>query len=139
MRLALVRALAAVLFNTAASGGYAAPLSCHRPQHPKQIAELLFGRDIGRKLGVSEAAWARFVAREMTPRFPDGLTITEAAGQWRDPADGTIVREPAKGVEIVLPGNTDDEARLAAVVAAYKREFRQRSVLVIVRSGCVSF
>jgi hypothetical protein len=139
MRLALAGALGAVLFTAAASGGYAEALSCHSPQHPKQIAELLFGRDIGRKLGVSEAAWARFVARELTPRFPDGLTITEAAGQWRDPADGMIVREPAKGVEIVLPGNNDDEARLEAIVAAYKREFRQRSVIVIVRSACVAF
>jgi len=139
MRLTLACALGAVLFTAAESGTLAEPLTCHSPQHPKQIAELLFGRDIGRKLGVSEAVWARFVAREMIPRFPDGLTITEAAGQWRDPADGTIVHEPAKGVEIVLPGNNDDEARLDAIVTAYKRAFRQHSVIVIVRGACVSF
>jgi len=60
-------------------------------------------------------------------------------GQWRDPAAGTIVREPTKKVEIVLPGNADDAARLDAVVKAYKRKFRQHSVGVIVRSACVSF
>ncbi len=96
MRLALAFAFGFILFTAAESGSHAEPLTCHSPQQPKQIAELLFGRDIGHKLGVSEAAWTRFVAREMTPRFPDGLTITEATGQWRDPADGTIVREPAK-------------------------------------------
>jgi hypothetical protein len=112
---------------------------CAGAQRPKQVAELLFGRDIGRHDRVSESAFARFVARELSPRFPDGLTITDATGQWRDPADGRLVHEAAKQVEIVLPGNADDEARLEAVVTAYKREFHQHSVGVIVQSACVSF
>jgi Protein of unknown function (DUF3574) len=114
-------------------------LSCHGTQQIRQVAELVFGRDVGHKLGVSESAWARFVAREITPRFPDGLTVTDASGQWRDSANGEIVREPAKRVEIVLPGAADDDARLDAVVSAYKREFHQQSVAVIVRPACVSF
>lgn len=59
--------------------------------------------------------------------------------QWRDPADGRLVREATKQVEIVLPGNADDQAKLGAVVAAYKREFHQQSVGVIVQLACVSF
>ena len=114
-------------------------LSCSGAQRPKQVAELLFGRDIGHHIGVSESAFSDFVARELTPRFPDGLTITDASGQWRDPAGGAIVREPTKQVDIVLPGKADDQARLDAIVAAYKREFRQQSVGVIVRPACVSF
>lgn len=115
------------------------PPSCHGAQHDRQVAELLFGRDIGSRIGVSETAWARFVARELTPRFPDGLTVSDAVGQWRDPASGKFVREPTKRVEIVLPGRDDDAARLEAVVQSYKRAFRQRSVGVIVRPACVSF
>ncbi len=114
-------------------------LSCHGTRQPKEIAELMFGRDIGNRVGVSESAWRQFVAREMTPRFPDGLTIMDATGQWRDRDNGRIVREPSKHVEIVLPGNDDDEARLDAIVAAYKRQFRQQSVGVIVRPACVAF
>jgi hypothetical protein len=114
-------------------------LSCQGAMKPHQIAELSFGRDIGRSIGVSEQAWARFVAGELTPRFPDGLTMTDAIGQWRDPSSGKTVREPTKEVEIVLPGHDDDEARIEAVVAAYKRDFHQHSVGVIVRPGCVSF
>jgi Protein of unknown function (DUF3574) len=75
----------------------------------------------------------------LTPRFPGGLTISDASGQWRDPTKGTIMREPAKRVEIVLPGNADDQARLDAVVSAYKHEFDQHSVVVIVQTACVSF
>jgi hypothetical protein len=117
----------------------AATATCRGGQQPKLIAELLFGRDIGSHLGVSEADWRRFLAQEITPRFPDGLTVTDATGQWRDRQSGRVVREPSKRVEIVLPGNDDDQARLDAVVKAYERQFHQQGVAVIVQSACVSF
>jgi hypothetical protein len=121
------------------AGAQPAPPPCHGTQQSRMVAELLFGRNIGHRLGVSETAWARFVASELTPRFPDGLTITDAIGQRRDRNSGRSVQEPSKHVEIVLPGNRDDEVRLDAVAAAYKRQFHQQSVGVIVRPACVSF
>jgi hypothetical protein len=123
----------------AGAGGQTPALSCRGVQQPKLVAELLFGRDIGRRVGVSRSAWLRFVARELTPRFPDGFTISDAIGQWRDRLSGTMLREPSKRVEIVLPGNADDDARLEAVVAAYKSRFHQQSVGIIVRGACVAF
>ena len=113
--------------------------ACHAGQQLKRVAELTFGRDIGRHIGVSEAAWRRFLAREVTPRFPDGLTVMSALGQWRDRSTGRIVREPSKVVMIVLPGNAEDQARLDAIVAAYKRQFQQQSVGVIVQPACLAF
>jgi Protein of unknown function (DUF3574) len=127
-----------VAIGSGAGAQTAAP-PCHGTQQSRTVAELLFGRNIGRTIGVSESDWASFVAREMAPRFPDGLTITDALGERRDPDTGSIAEEPSKHVEIVLPGNADDQARLDAVVAAYKREFHQQSVGVIVRTACVSF
>jgi len=132
---ALRSAAGALLLAAAATAAAAQAPSCQDPLKPRQVAEFLFGRDIGARLGVSEREWTRFLAREVTPRFPDGLTVTDARGQWR----GRIAREPAKRVEIVLPGNADDTARLEAVVAAYKRQFHQDSVALIVRSACVAF
>jgi hypothetical protein len=141
MRIVRVLVLAAMLPCTAVAGAAAQspPFGCHDAQQRHDVAELLFGRDIGNRRGVGEAAWKRFVAREITPRFPDGLTVSDALGQWRDPDSGRIVREPSKRVEIVLPGHVDDGARLDAIVSAYKRQFRQRSVGLIVQSACVSF
>ena len=138
VRLCLL-SLAFIVSLTAGSRAQAEPLSCHGTQQIRQVAELLFGRDIGQRRGVSERAWTRFVSRHLTPRFPQGLTVSDAQGQWRDRGNGTLVREPSKRVEIVLPGAADDEARLDAVVAAYKHEFQQQSVTVIVRPACVSF
>ena len=40
---------------------------------------------------------------------------------------------------LIAAMNRDDEARLDAIVAAYKRRFHQRSVGVIVQAACVSF
>jgi Protein of unknown function (DUF3574) len=129
-----------LLIAVAAEARAQAPtLSCHGEQKPKVVAELMFGRDIGDRIGVSERAWERFVAREITPRFPDGLTIIDASGQWRNPASGRLAREPSKLVTIVLPGNDDDEARLDAVVSAYKQQFHQRSVGLVVQPACTSF
>ena len=127
--------LAAVAFSAA---GAQAP-ACRGAERPREMAELIFGRRIGKDGIVGEAAWQRFVAREIMPRFADGLTIVPASGQWRDPATGRISREPATLVIIAMPGKTDDHERLEAIGEAYKKLFRQRSVGIIVHAACVSF
>ena len=53
----------------------------------------------------TDAAWQAFLAEEIAPRFPDGLTVLNAAGQWRD-ASSTMVREHTKVVLILTkPGD----------------------------------
>jgi hypothetical protein len=139
MRIACLAAFTLSLVTATATGAQTATPSCHGAQQPKMVAELMFGRDIGHGVSVSEAEWQHFVTRELVSRFPDGLTIIDAIGQWRDRDSGKIVHEPSKHVEIVLPGNKDDDTRLDAVVAAYKRTFHQHSVGVILRPACVAF
>ena len=135
-----MKATAAVLLALAGSPSANAQSSeCHAGQKPQQVAELLFGRKIGDRVGVSETQWARFVDREISPRFPDGLTVLDAQGEWRDSARRIIVHEPSKVVEIVLPGKPDDVDALNQIAQAYKTRFRQQSVGVVVRAACVSF
>lgn len=114
-------------------------LACSAPQKPQQVVELLFGRKIGDRLGVSETQFLNFLDREITPRFPDGLTVYDARGQYRDPERNRIVREPSKVVMIALPGNAEDSQRLSEIAEAYKKRFRQQSVGMILRPACVSF
>lgn len=106
----------------------------------RPTAEIVFGRVIGVQPGpgVSEAEFANFLDSEVSPRFPDGLTIVDAQGRWTPPA-GTAIHEPSKMVMIVLPGRSDDHARLEAVRDAYKRKFEQQSVLLLTQDNCVSF
>jgi hypothetical protein len=136
----LLRAAAILLLALAlASGANAQLLDCRSGQRPTEVVQLFFGRNIGNRLGVSESAWSRFVEREIVPRFPDGHTVFDATGRWRDRAANRVVREPSKIVEIVLPGTPEDMAHLNEIVEAYKSRFKQQSVGIIVRPACVSF
>jgi len=127
------------IFLVVAWSARAEPAGCPAGLKPQQVAELLFGRNIGGRLGVSEAQFDRFVAREVSPRFPDGLTILDGRGEWRDATRGVSVHEPSKVVEIVLPGGAGDIEALNQVATAYKSAFHQQSVGIVVRGACVGF
>jgi hypothetical protein len=134
------QAVATVVLAISLSGTAPAQLlECRGAQKAQQVAELTFGRRIDGQIDVSETQWMQFVDDEITPRFPDGLTVFDAAGQWRDPISNKIIREPSKIVLLVLPGNAEDLARLNEIADAYKRRFRQQSVGMILRPACVSF
>jgi hypothetical protein len=112
----------------------AQPLQCNATQKSWVTAELLFARD-----RVSDEAWMRFVAVEITTRFPDGLTVYDARGQWRPPGSQKISRERTKVVMIAMPPGAENDARLQQIIQAYKTRFKQQSVGLIVRPACVSF
>jgi Protein of unknown function (DUF3574) len=104
----------------------------------QQTAQLFFGRNIGHEPGVSDADFRKFMDEEVTPRFPDGLTVLDGGGQWRG-KDEVLIREASKVVLLVLPKGRDSGARIEAVRDAYKARFRQEAVLVITQGACISF
>ena len=140
MRSALRPALSAVVALSLAACATTQPStpSCPSGQERLRTAQLFFGRNVGGETGVSEAAFHRFVDEELTPRFPDGLTVLDGGGQWRGP-ENKLIRESAKIVLIVLPQNGDAAQRIEAVRSAYKTRFHQDSVLLITQASCVSF
>jgi hypothetical protein len=115
------------------------PPACVPPAESMIAAELVFGRKIGDRVGVSEAAFAAFLAREVSSRFPDGLTVVDARGQWRDSDRGAIVREPSKVVLLTFREDVAKRESLSTIAETYKRQFRQQSVLISLRSSCVTF
>ena len=106
----------------------------------RATAELVFGRssDNTAHPSVTETDFTRFLDEEVTPRFPDGLTVIDAQGRWSAPA-GQAVHEQSKMVMIVLPGRDDDRRKLDEVRAAYKTRYDQQSVLLMTHGDCVSF
>jgi hypothetical protein len=124
---------AAALLLVQASPANAQALSCTAPQTPMLDIELMLGRG-----KASAARWAQFLAREVTPRFPDGLTVYETTGQWRDPATKVIVRERSRVLRIIVPADTAAD-KIAAVAEAYRKQFRQKSVGIVTRQVCASF
>jgi len=103
-----------------------------------QAIELMFGRSVDGRLVVREREWGRFLAREITPRFPDGLSVVDAAGQYKT-ADGIIAHEPSKIVIIIAPEGSETQDRIAVIETAYKKQFRQQRVVVVTRTVCASF
>ena len=110
------------------------------PGRIEEFAEyrLFFGRNHRNLEVVSDTAWREFLAAEITPRFPDGLTVLDAAGQWRD-GSGTILRERTKLVIILTRQGKAAMQRTGKIVKAYKRTFGQEAVLLTVAAACVSF
>jgi hypothetical protein len=88
---------------------------------------------------VSEAEWAEFAAREITPRFPDGFSVFDVRGQWLNPRTRAIGREDSKMVRVVVPGGGDLGARVEAVSLAYRRRFHQEAVGVVSSAVCAAF
>ena len=136
--LALAGLTAGCATTPAAPQAAQAVLHCPAGQSRADTVELVFGRNQGDRLAVSEADWSRFVDEVVTPRFPDGLSVMDVQGQWRAPG-GTLVREPSKIVYLVLDGGPDDPAKIANIRDTYKQRFNQKSVLLVSQKACVSF
>lgn len=138
----LLAALGVMTVSAALSGCAAlAPtpqLACPAGQEPRRTAELFFGRNVGERPAVSEAQFRAFTDKELTPRFPEGLTVLDGGGQWRGDENKQI-REASKVVLIVLPKSRDAQGRIDAVRTAYKTKFHQDSVLVVTQAACVAF
>lgn len=111
---------------------------CHAPARPMVRLELLFGtaRPDGR--AVTDADWAGFLDREVTPRFPAGLTVLRGLGQWRG-SDGRLTRERSNVVIIWYEPTDRTEADIEAIRHAYERQFDQQSVMRVESVSCVSF
>jgi hypothetical protein len=112
--------------------------TCAEGANAQTVATMYFGRNIGSELGVDDAEWQTFVDTEITPRFPDGLTITDAQGQWRDSETQAIVREPSKALTVFL-SDPAGRAALDHIADAYKAQFQQQAVALVVETSCVSF
>lgn len=107
---------------------FAAP-SFAQPQQAVETS-LYFGLALEDGGEVSEEAWHVFLAEEVTPRFPDGFTVIDAYGQWRDPslADAPIIREKTKLLIIVHPGTAETDKVVTEIKERYKKRFDQKSV-----------
>lgn len=134
---AALAAFGALVFITATALEVEAA-SCPLGTEPFAEYRLFFGRSQGNVEVVNEEAWRAFLADEVTPRFPDGLTVLDAAGQWRE-ASGAILRERTKLLLVLAPPGADAMQRTDEIAEAYKRTFGQSSVLRAVTEACVSF
>ena len=126
----------------------AAELDCSALRGQKSLSVLLyFGRDRDRgetatpsdTTSIPEAAWRQFLQDTVTPRFPQGFTVIDSTGQWRNPQTQIVTRQRSAVVNIVAPNTPDTLHELDEIADAYKREFHQISVGVSLAPVCAAF
>ena len=116
--------------------GFTVVMECGTSSAPQVRTTLYFG--LARPKGaVTELEWQIFLRDEVTKRFPDGLTVWEAEGQWRTPA-GSIDHEQSKVLLLVHPDTTAARQSVLAVIDAYRKTFEQQSVLWESARVCVA-
>ena len=91
-------------------------------------SELYFGMSVKDGPGVTDEQWRQFLDEVVTPRFPDGFTVTTAEGQWRG-KDGKIVREPARVLNVVRSTGPENNKKLDEIRKIYMERFHQEAVL----------
>lgn len=115
-----------------------APIACAPPATLQVRDQLFLGRNIPDGGEVSDSVWKAFLAREVTPRFPEGITVIRAEGEWRAQA-GTLVEERTWILVLYHPATGAADRDVAAIADAYRQAFHQEAVLRDRSQNCLSF
>ncbi|HEX4249892.1 MAG TPA: DUF3574 domain-containing protein [Pseudonocardia sp.] len=110
----------------AAAPAVGLPADCQ----PYERTELFFGTGRAGKPPVSDQEFDAFLDAEITPRFPDGLTMLSGLGQWRG-SDGKLTKERSSVVILLYPKPSagDSGTKIEEIRHLYEQKFNQESVL----------
>jgi len=87
-----------------------------------------------------ESRWQDFLDREVTPRFPDGLSVIDVYGQWRNAQAGASVRrERSRRLVIVHPDTPEASVKIEEIREAWKKQTGEKSVLRVSQPAQVGF
>lgn len=116
------------------------------PAHPAATSgwvrtELYFGTGPAddARAGVDEAQWREFLDAEVSTRFPDGLSVADIYGQWRDKGAAKPERLRSKVLILLYPNKPEQRAAIEAIRAAWKARSGDDSVLRVTQPADVSF
>lgn len=130
--------------DTPAAASAAMQGDAARPAAARWVrSELYFGlarADQGQQgARATEADWQGFLDREVTPRFPDGLTVFDAYGQWLDRRRDSPARLRTKVLVILHEDTPGNRAAIDAIRLAWKAAWHDQSVLLVTERADVSF
>jgi len=89
--------------------------------------------------GVSEAKWREFLDKEVTSRFPDGLSVVDVYGQWQGARQTSPERLRSKMLIIDYPDTQQNRDKVDAIRTAWKKLTGDQSVLRVTQPVDVSF
>ena len=91
--------------------------------------ELFFGLSRSGQPDVSEAEFQSFLETEVTPRFPQGYTVLNAEGRWRDVDTGVTIKEPSRILVLIYSPSAESAHQIENIRTTYKNRFNQQAVL----------
>jgi Protein of unknown function (DUF3574) len=102
--------------------------------------ELFFGTLKADGSEVTDTEFLRFLNFEVTPRFPEGLTLLSGQGQFKN-SQGAIVKERSRLLILLysIDKESNSNKKIEQIRQAYKDKFKQESVLRTDSRTCVSF
>jgi hypothetical protein len=89
--------------------------------------------------GISETEWRGFLDREVTPRFPSGLSVVDVYGQWQGKDERAPERLRSKMLIIYYADTGENREKIEAIRGAWKRKTGDQSVLRVTEPADVSF
>ena len=92
--------------------------------------ELFFGTAKPDGSAVTDEQFSTFLDAEITPRFPDGLTLLKGDGQFRGES-GEIIKEESFLLILLYPLQDfrESSGKIESIRRLYKEAFQQESVL----------
>ncbi len=95
-----------------------------------QETKLFMGLSRSGGAAVSRREWDQFVIDHFVAGFPNGFTIVETTGYWRDRNTGATVYENGKQVIVLHEATPDNETMINEIAEKYRARFDQQSVLI---------
>jgi hypothetical protein len=106
---------------------------------PFTRSELFFGLSKPDGGTISRQEFQTFIDREVTPRFPNGLTLLSGLGQFKN-TQGKIIQEKSQLLILLYSFKENGNSqKIEQIRQAYKTTFQQESVLRVDSISCVSF
>ncbi|HEY1984988.1 MAG TPA: DUF3574 domain-containing protein [Terracidiphilus sp.] len=128
------------------ASGTSAPTLTGDPAHPGHTqgwvdTRLYFGLGPAdqQDKGISEARWREFLDREVSSRFPAGLSVVDVYGQWQGKEQTTPERLRSKMLIIDYPDSPENRDKIEGIRAAWKKMTGDQSVMRVTEPADVSF
>jgi hypothetical protein len=87
---------------------------------------------------ISNLEWQRYLEEVVTPNFPEGFTVFDSYGQWKNP-EGVIIDEPGKVITHLFDIHDPKNNNIESVIGEFKERHQAQSVIREENVVCVSF
>lgn len=88
----------------------------------------------------AETRWVAFLDQQVTPRFPDGLSVIDVYGQGRGRAAGSpLLHERSRLLVLIHRDTPSAAARIEEIREAWKRPTGEASVMKVTQRVDVDF